>query len=126
MVRTWMRIARLARSEVVLVGSARPESGAEHAHPCDLSVSLGVVRLLLDYKASIWVADVESKGDTLAIGKRVRIERRHFLDLVGILEPLTQHQLQNRIRPGRLPTSTWRQSAEIDLWIENGDRKSVV
>ena len=84
---------RAARLEAVLGGSARPESGAEHPHPRDLSVSLGVVRLLLDHKRSLRVADVEAIGDTLAIGKGVRIERYELLDLVGILEPVPQHDL---------------------------------
>jgi hypothetical protein len=60
---------------------ARPESRAEHPYPVEPAIGLRVVRLLLDDKASIWIATLEPVGDAVAVRDRVGLDRGQSLDL---------------------------------------------
>src|SRR5262249_42978031 len=93
----------------------RPEARAEDAHPADLAVALGQVGLLLDEELAVGIVAAEAVTDPLAVRERVALEVDQLLDLVGVVEPGSEHALDHVGGVVRLPDAPRRECAEVDL-----------
>src|SRR5947209_9351021 len=96
----------------------RAESRAEHTHPVDPAVSLGVIGLLLDGEPAVLVATTEAVGDAVTIDKAVGFDGDDLLELVVLFEPLTEHVLHDRMRVRGFPSASRRQPSKIDLRVQ--------